>query len=451
MARTTEMPPSATLDSRAENFVKEFTLHQLRELVGTVSLGKEIGSLQGKSRQELIDLLGRTGDAKQKALVAHKLETITPYKHLYLYAPAKEIEYKALASDWRRRFASIIDNFSPLPREATAELHLQLCLIDDQSRRIFLKFAHQVNTWETVKTSGNRRVQQLFKRRHPVVIAVYCSLRLVVVSFPGFTQSGVGYKDRFNYAGIANDAARLLTEKSGLELTGFQAKNAIEKLLADPDSQVVDVKRSIKPQGGGRIVVDSWEDRSDLAQYLAKFFHGEGNLSVDPQGVRKLLQEGSVDDIWLMWLKFDLLTRFAFQQPVPEVLVVWRGAGPDLSKVEFTLQELATHLSAAMPSDTLAAVQEIEGVPTGNIVTPNGLAQRFNLSTDEALRVLMGAASRGHVEMRFRVRTSAILHEFENRWRRNLVEFPTQVVDEDGNVLDLADRSNLEVAFEKVG
>ena len=66
------------LDSRAEDLAKDFTLSQLRELVGSVLVGREIGSLQSKNRDQLIALLGTTGDKKKKALVAHRLEAITP-------------------------------------------------------------------------------------------------------------------------------------------------------------------------------------------------------------------------------------------------------------------------------------------------------------------------------------------------------------------------------------
>ena len=38
-----------TLDSRAEDLIKDFTLTQLRDFVGTMSLGKEVGSLLGKN------------------------------------------------------------------------------------------------------------------------------------------------------------------------------------------------------------------------------------------------------------------------------------------------------------------------------------------------------------------------------------------------------------------
>ena len=296
-------------------------------------------------------MLGTIGDAKKKALVAHRLEAITPYKHLYLYAPETPIVYESFASDCRNKFGPIIDNFSPLPRDTATELHLQLCLIDSPNQRVFLKFAHQVTTWETVKSSANERTQRKVQKRHPIVVTVYCSLTLIVISFPGFTQGGVDFKERSTYAGLAKDAARLFATQSGVETTSFQAKSAIEKLLADPDAGVVDVKRTLKPVGGGRIVLDSWEAEGGLAQILLQVLRHEGKLSVDSKSIQKLLQEENADDIWLLWKKLDFLTRVGFQDSAPDVMVVWREAGPDLGKLELALRALVSHLAASMPSE----------------------------------------------------------------------------------------------------
>jgi hypothetical protein len=70
------------LDESLEALSKDFTLYQLREVLLTVSLGSELGSLKNKTREQILAQLGRIGDARKKALVAHRLEALTPYKHL---------------------------------------------------------------------------------------------------------------------------------------------------------------------------------------------------------------------------------------------------------------------------------------------------------------------------------------------------------------------------------
>ena len=131
------MTTSRDIDARAENLFDDFTLGQLKELAATVSIGKEIGSLSGKNKAQIIAILGRAGDIRKKALTAHKLEAITPYKHLYLYTFTGEVTFEAMATSCRADFPALIDGFSPLPRDSGSLLHLQLCLMDEPKQCIF--------------------------------------------------------------------------------------------------------------------------------------------------------------------------------------------------------------------------------------------------------------------------------------------------------------------------
>jgi len=440
---------SSFLDAQVEAVTRDFTLHQLKEVLATVSVGSERGSLQNKTKSQIIALLGRIGDAKKKALVAHRLEVLTPYKHLFIYSLKTSVTYESVSAQCRSRFPEMVNGFSPLRSDLGSELHFQLCLLDDERKRAFLKFAHVVESWETVNTSAYERTQKLVKKRHPVVVTLYINLSLAVVSFPGFTQVGTNFKERLQYKAIGKEAGTQVAGLLDLDLEGLQVKSAIESLLSDPAVEVFDIKRSILPQGGGRIVVDSWGDDSGLATFLAKFLK-EGNVSVDSDKVRSLLQAGADDDIWLLWRKLDLLTRFGFHDSIPEVLVLWRESGPDLTKIEKVLDDLTSHYSTAPADATLAASKEIENTPTGTIITPIALSQHHGLTIDEALRVLTAAIHRNWVELRFRVKTEAMLERFQNRWRNTLAEFPESVTDESGNAIDLRDHRNVEVAFERI-
>jgi len=437
------------LDERVEALARDFTLHQLREVLATVSVGSERGSLQSKTKEQILGQLGRIGDARKKALVAHRLEALTPYKHLYIYALKTSADYERVSTECRKRFPQLLSDFSPLRSDFGTELHLQLCLLDDAHKRAFFKFAHLVESWETVSTSQSERIQKRVRKRHPVVTTLYLSLGIAVVSFPGFTQVGADFKNRLTYAAIGKEAGALVAALIGVDLQGLQVKTAIESLLSDPTAQVFDIKRSILPQGGGKIVVDSWGDDSGLAKFLTKYLR-EGDVSVESDKVRNLLQSGADDDIWLLWRKLDLLTRFGFRETVPEVLVFWREAGPDSTKIDQFLEALTAYHSAAPPEATLAASKEIEDTPTGSIITPIALSQHHRITLDEALRVLISAIHRNLVELRFRVRTDSMLDNFQNIWRHNLADFPDTVTDEEGNAIDLRDHQNLEVAFERV-
>lgn len=437
------------VDEQLEALAKDFTLHQLREVLATVSVGSERGSLLNKTKEQILGQLGRIGDARKKALVAHRLEALTPYKHLYIYAIKTSADYERVSTECRKRFPQLLSGFSPLRSDFGSELHLQLCLLDDGHKRAFFKFAHLVESWETVSTSQSERIQKRVKKRHPVVTTLYLSLGIAVVSFPGFTQVGADFKNRLTYAAIGKEAGALIAGILEVDLQGLQVKTAIESLLADPTAQVFDIKRSILPLGGGKIVVDSWGDESGLAKFLTKYLR-EGDVTVESDKVRGLLQSGADDDIWLFWRKVDLVTRFGLRDAIPEVLVFWRDEGPDSTKVDQFLEALTAYHIAAPAEATLAASKEIEDTPTGSIITPIALSQHHGITVDEALRILMSSVHRDLVELRFRVRTDLMLDNFQNVWRHSLADFPDAVTDEDGHAIDLRDHQNLEVAFERV-
>src|SRR5439155_26717873 len=123
----------------------------------------------------------------------------------------------------------------------------------------------------------------------------------------------------------------------------------------------------------------------------------------------------------------------------------------ELNRIEAALKSLVAHSVGSMPSNVMDASEAIKEAAGGQIITVGYLAQKFNISVDEALKVLTTAVGQNQVAVRFRVRTTGVLEKFENRWRSSLAEFPKSVVDETGTVFDLSDRSNVEVAFERLG
>src|SRR5262249_4780438 len=203
-----------------------------------------------------------------------------------------------------KKFPKLVSGFSPLRSDQGPDLHFQLCLLDDEHKRVFLKFAHVVQSWEISEKSAVERVQRLVNKRHPVVATLHINLGMVIVSFPGFTQVGTDFKQRVQYKTIGKNAVEQAAKLLGLAVQGLQVKSAIESLLSDPVAQVFDIKRSILPQGGGKIIVDSWGDESGLTTFLTKFL-AEGKVPVATDKVRSLLQSGTDNDIWLLWRKLD--------------------------------------------------------------------------------------------------------------------------------------------------
>ena len=92
------MTTSRDIDARAENLFDDFTLGQLKELAATVSIGKEIGSLSGKNKAQIIAILGRAGDIRKKALTATSWRRL-PRTSTCICTPSRgEVTFEAMAT-----------------------------------------------------------------------------------------------------------------------------------------------------------------------------------------------------------------------------------------------------------------------------------------------------------------------------------------------------------------
>jgi hypothetical protein len=78
------------------------------------------------------------------------------------------------------------------------------------------------------------------------------------------------------------------------------------------------------------------------------------------------------------------------------------------------------------------------------------VAQEHGISRQEVVELLNNAVVKGDFQPRFCVNTDALLVNFANSWRTSLAEFPHTATDENGNIFDLTNPSNIEVAFERV-
>jgi hypothetical protein len=54
--------------------------------------------------------------------------------------------------------APLLSSFVPLQRDEK-DLHLQLCIDDSVSERVFIKFAHMVEVWETMRAQTNNSLK----------------------------------------------------------------------------------------------------------------------------------------------------------------------------------------------------------------------------------------------------------------------------------------------------
>jgi hypothetical protein len=94
--------------------------------------------------------------------------------------------------------------------------------------------------------------------------------------------------------------------------------------------------------------------------------------------------------------------------------------------------------------------KELAESPLDYVVRVPLIAQHHGVLQSDALQILNTGVAKGEFQPRFRVNTDNTLIEFANIWRPSLLDFPSTVTDDDGNVLDLKVPSNIEVAFQRV-
>jgi hypothetical protein len=274
--------------------------------------------------------------------------------------------------------------------------------------------------------------------------------RIVTVGFPGFTYiQGVQHEERLAYFEIAAKAIKFLKDSLKVECKPFNAKPAIDAMLAEEPDEVAQIRRNVRPQAGGRFSFDAGEE-GDLTFALTDFLRSEGSIQVNENEVRDLLRRSGASDIVLVWKRLQIVTRVALQADGPEFLFVWRGSGPSSTLVDSVLRKVASYEKLFAKPNVQDAREEIRTTPVNSMINPAAMAQKHRLSQSEIVDILGIAVSKGEFEPRFRVNTDSLLTDYPNIWRRSTSEFPSVVTDEEGNQIDLSIPANIEVVFQRV-
>lgn len=439
------------ISRHTDQLLNSFNLSQLRDLTLVLARTSNI-SLASKNREQLLAEIRKTGDANKISLAAQRLETIAPYKHVFIFSllggPRKQ-EFDALRESVDQGFPNLSEG-TATPHEL-AELTPQITIFDSPTKRIYVTFVHLVQTWIWERTSPTKKELREFRRRHPVVATLRPNEGLMTVSFPGYTQGAGGpTKERATYSLIAKQACDLLRAKAKIDARPFPLKPAIESTL-QRDKDVIDVRRLITGPLGGKIMFFSGEEQSnDLVQYVINYFRQHAQIALTTSQVRALFRSAEALDILLFWKRLEVLTRAAFYDAGPELLFIWRNAAAETTRIDAVLKELVTYDRFTSQPELGKAALHIEQADRGVVLRPSALTQMFNLNSDESMSLLHEAVKKGFVSMVFRVNTESVLQHFQNNWRKSLSEFPRTVTDEHGQVLDLTDGSQIEIGFERI-
>lgn len=438
------------MSSGITDVLGSFSVNQLRDLAFAMgSRGMELPK-RNLGKEELLGLFRHKKTDAALALFAHRIEAISPYKHLFVYSlDASEFSFSKAKAQIEAAFPHFVGAIRDVDPHI-GDLEPQACLADELQNRIYLKLVHQVEMSGWVAVSRTEKKLKEYRKRHPVVITFRPTDGLVTIGFPGFTYlQGMQHENRVVYSGIAAQGTEFLKAKLKIDCKPFNAKPAIDALLEEEPGEVTDVKRSVRPKKGGRFAFDAGEE-GKLTTALTEFLSYEGDIPVSEKQIRGLLRRSGASDIVLVWKRLQILTRVALLQDGPEFLFIWRDSGPSSTVVDSVLQKVTSYERLLAKPGSNAIRREVLASPLDQVVRPAMVAQQHGISRSDVVEILNLAVAKGDFEPRFRVNTDSLLVDFANPWRKSLVEFPQTVTDENANTLDLTLPSNIEVAFQRV-
>jgi hypothetical protein len=438
------------MTSGITDILGSFSVSQLRDLAFAMTSHGIEAPRQGASKDDLLEMFKRKKSDAALTTFAHKIEAVSPYKHLFVYSlDAGRFTFKEAAAQIEAAFPGLLKKTRDVS-SPTRDLEPEACVLDENQNRIYLKLVHQVEMSGWVAVSRTEKKLREFKRRHPVVATFRPSDGLMTISFPGFTYAeGVQHEERVVYADIAARGAAFIKSILKIDCAPYIAKPAIDALLEEEPNEVTDIKRSIRPLKGGRFAFDAGEE-GKLAVAITDFLSREGDIPVNEVQIRRLLRKSGASDIVLVWKQLKIVTRVALLQEAPEFLFIWREAGRSSYVVDAVLRKVAAYGKLVRVPGIATARSEVLRSPLDDVVRPTVVAQHYGITFTDAVQILSLAVAKGDFEPRFRANTDSLLLDFSNTWRKTLAEFPTSVVAENGEILDLTKPSNIEVAFQRV-
>jgi len=429
------------VDETAKAVYAWFNNSQLRELALAARVPSERVA-QMKSHDQAISVFDSITDKARLALLAHRVETLTPFKHCVVLESFPSFDFATIVRDCRAKFAALFDSFSPLD-STVRDLHPEIIIEDKESKRLFIKFAHMVEVYEFKKTNDGLLRTPVW-RRHVVVIRLDTSSQIVSIHFPGFSQPVNTKDERVTYSKYAAQAVAFLREELSLELSGFQAKPVTDALLEDPHTEIVDLKRTLRFQRGGKMDLDSESDQ-DAASSLAQGLVASG-IKISAEAIRQAFRASEAQSIVLLWKRTGLITRLSLRESFPELLFIWNEADPSLSLIADILTTFASARSL-VGSRTKEAVHHLLNLHAGEVIRPTWLEQQFALTGAHALRLLLDECAAQRFTTVFRIRPDKVA--VPGRWVDTLSDLPRSAVDLEGEFVSASDPENIEVGFRR--
>jgi hypothetical protein len=428
-----------------QQLLRSLTVFQLRDVLMDTQLNQ---SNTGKARikEEFISEIVNSPHRERLLTSAHRIEALTPFKHLFLYKIAnlneadRPLDQRVIGS-----FAKAAASFDPL-HDLEGGFQVQVVLQDTDRSRLIIKFVHAVDSVDLISLDNDNYKKVRQKKRHPLVLTLHLNERLASISFPGYSQGNAILKqERVPYEKtVLNLVHSLARPDFGVRLEDLALKAPIEYLLKSYPEEISNIGRAVK-QGGHDLSIRGGTESADVYQAL---------LAVFPTLTKEIAEAGlrSAESpaMVLLWKKLGAVTRINLREGSPDILFIWRSSGASSTTIEQVIGRIREALEVAGKPLLAEAAEAINALRTGQIIQSSWLAQQFSLRQSESAALLINSVRNGLLQMRFRIRSEHLLSDFDNGWSNQLDDLPKEVTDENGTVIDASDPENVEVAYERV-
>jgi hypothetical protein len=266
-------------------------------------------------------------------------------------------------------------------------------------------------------------------------------------TFRDFTHAVIG-KDRQTYASFAQEIAQIIESQLTLKLQPFRLKPVTDILLEDKEQGVVDLRRTLRFKRGGKMELDSESDE-DAASALAQGLANTG-IKISAEAIRSAFRSSEAQSVVLLWQKQQIITRASMRGLFPEILFVWNEAEPTLSLIDDILARLS-RARTYIGSDGIRDAREyISKAPVGEVLRPYWIEQRFAITRDQALQLLLEMSASGLCRVKFRIKLEDHRYSGLNPWVSSISEIPLALIDDEGHPIESRRPEHIEVAFQRI-
>ncbi|WP_230970363.1 hypothetical protein [Nitrogeniibacter aestuarii] len=324
------------------------------------------------------------------------------------------------------------------------------------SRTLSLTFEHDVELKEWVEVETDVRKRQTVVTRHPIVVRVHPDDKLLVISYPGFSNSRSRDSTAESYEAVLASFVKMLNASFGWKTRSIGIQTALNYFLLGGNKRVVRMRADVDTVLG-RIDVSANSEAGSIESALTHFFadHLPGVNKEDLLAAANLaFSNATPNTIVLFWLEEKLFTRLKFWDFGAELFFVWNKESASyysVDEIARTLSETSRMQSkAGAGADNEPILSWITRQKPLTIITPGNLAQRFELEAKEARALLLNAMKAGVIEAVYRIAINEVFESFSNHWTTELSQLKTIVETDGGRVIDGSDPANIEVAFRRV-